>query len=107
MIERESNLVFDADHPAFAGHFPAAPIVPGVLLLDAALYDVFRNTGAAVTGIAAAKFLRPAGPGEVLAMTWHSGAGCRFQINSGPHCVASGALSIDPDDAAPGAGGTS
>ncbi len=107
MSERESTLVFDADHPAFAGHFPAAPIVPGVLLLDAALLDASRNAHGAVTGIAMAKFLRPAGPGERLTMTWGSGAGGRFEIRSGAHCVASGTLSIDPDGTAAGTGGIS
>lgn len=106
MIERESTLVFEADHPAFDGHFPGAPIVPGVLLLDAALHVVSCGTGAAVTGIAAAKFLRPAGPGEMLTMTWDSRCGCRFEIASGPFRVASGTLSIDPGGAACGAGHT-
>jgi 3-hydroxyacyl-[acyl-carrier-protein] dehydratase len=33
-------LRFAPDHPALAGHFPQQPIVPGVLLLDAALHAI-------------------------------------------------------------------
>lgn len=103
MIERESILAFKADHPAFAGHFPARPIVPGVLLLDSALHLLSLKTGCRVTGIASAKFLQPVGPGERLAVTWDSGSGCRFEITNGGQRVASGALLLEPSAHAPDA----
>ena len=33
------------DHPAFAGHFPGTPILPGVVLLDSALQAIAAATG--------------------------------------------------------------
>ena len=33
------SLEISAQHPAFAGHFPGAPIVPGALLLDEAVHQ--------------------------------------------------------------------
>ena len=35
------------DHPAFAGHFPGRPIVPGVVLLDQALLFAAQMRGEA------------------------------------------------------------
>ena len=56
------------DHPAFAGHFPSRPIVPGVVLLDHGLRALAIHRDAAVDArparIAAAKFLSFVGPGE-------------------------------------------
>jgi 3-hydroxyacyl-[acyl-carrier-protein] dehydratase len=94
-MARDSVLMFDADHPAFAGHFPGTPIVPGVLLLDAALHALGGQAGRDVTGIASAKFLRPVGPGEVLAMAWSEAPGGRFEITSGAHRAATGTLTMD------------
>ena len=52
-----------ADHPSLPGHFPGAPIVPGVVILDeiiAALAE-WRND-CQLTGIRAVKFLEPLKP---------------------------------------------
>lgn len=110
-MEFESTLVFAADHPAFAGHFPGAPIVPGVLLLDAALHALACESGRAVTQIASAKFLHPVGPGEVLTLSGQAGDAGRghFDILQGAQPVAVGQLltagAPPASDAAAPAGG--
>ena len=59
------------DHPAFAGHFPGQPLLPGVLLLAEVLEAVLdvpalaRSVGPAPR-IGAAKFLAPVRPGDSI-----------------------------------------
>lgn len=81
-------------HPAFAGHFPGRPILPGVALLDRALLLAGQAQPGQRWGIAQAKFLRPVGPGETLAFTLtEQRAGLwALQVRAGPHLVASAAL---------------
>ncbi len=73
----ELALAIDAAHPAFVGHFPSRPVVPGVVLLDqslraiattmAATFGIDEETIAAmICRIVSAKFLSPVGPGEAL-----------------------------------------
>ena len=89
-----AEWIVPADHPAFAGHFPGRPIVPGVVLLDQSLL----RAGALPEGrrwcIAQAKFLRPVGPGEMLrwSFTPTSAGAQRFAIHAGDALVASGVL---------------
>ena len=62
-------LSIAADHPAFAGHFPSRPVVPGVVLLDESLRAIELHR-ATVDGercrIATAKFLSFVSPGEAV-----------------------------------------
>ena len=90
------RLYIPADHPAFAGHFPGRPIVPGVVLLDAAIHAIAVDLGCDVGAcqIKTAKFLSPVGPNTELSLS-HSGlsaTGVRFEIATGTRKVASGQL---------------
>ena len=93
-MEHESTLEFAADHPAFAGHFPGVPIVPGVLLLDAAIHAMEGALKQPVAGIASAKFLQPVGPGEALQLACRPGGSrsSQFEITRGTQRVATGQL---------------
>ena len=88
-----------ADHPAFPGHFPGQPLLPGALIL-AEVREAIARVPALVTRLgaeptlAAAKFLAPVGPGATLAIELQpeSGAtgGVRFEVRSGDVLAASG-----------------
>src|SRR4029453_8152827 len=60
-----------ADHPSLAGHFPNAPIAPGVVVLDevAAALAEWRK-GSRVIGIPFVKFLAPIQPGELFTIVF-------------------------------------
>lgn len=92
-------LPIAADHPAYAGHFPGHPILPGVVLLDQAQRTLERACQVAVTGLAQAKFLSPCKPGDLLQLDYeHAGTALRFEIRCGERRVASGRFTL----AAPG-----
>lgn len=101
----DTTFVVPPDHPAFAGHFPGAPIVPGVLLLDAAVHALQQAHTPQAAGpaaartceISSAKFLSPVGPGETLTISCRPGAGgTHFEIHSGARKVATGTLVLPP-----------
>lgn len=100
-MEHESTLVFAAEHPAFPGHFPAFPVVPGVLLLDAMLHAAESSGAGAVTEVASAKFLRPVAPDQVLALSCAGtpGARLRASISHDGQPVVSAQLATEPFDA--------
>lgn len=84
------------DHPAFPGHFPGRPIVPGVVLLDQAILYAQQVAGRAVDAwqIGNAKFLSPVGPGETLVFSLAPtprGA-IAFTVRAADRDVASGSL---------------
>jgi len=52
------------DHPALPGHFPGAPIVPGVVLLEYVLAAIDPDGTIGPLRLPQVKFLRPLLPGE-------------------------------------------
>lgn len=86
------------DHPAYAGHFPGHPILPGVVLLDEALHALAAARGleAAIGQIKSAKFLSPVSPGEALRLDYAATAEgvFSFRILAGERTVASGVFAF-------------
>jgi len=84
------------DHPAFAGHFPGQPLLPGVSLLAEVLEAVLDEPAlSALVGpaprIGAAKFLAPVRPGAQLTITLDASLrGVRFEVREGERIAASG-----------------
>lgn len=93
---RRARLQFPAAHPAFAGHFPGAPVVPGALLLAAAL-DALGEAGSGFE-IAQAKFLHPVGPDTVVEVSCEATAAgaLRLELRAGGRLVASAVLGNAP-----------
>ena len=67
-MKKQKALSIPEDHPAFAGHFPGTPIVPGVVLLDEMIHAIVTDTGITATDwqISSVKFLSPLKPGESI-----------------------------------------
>ena len=89
-------LAVARDHPAYAGHFPGNPILPGVAILAEVLAAIERATslGPEAWEIANAKFLAPVRPGDALTLVHEAMAsgGVRFEVRSAAGTVASGSL---------------
>ncbi len=82
------------EHPAFEGHFPGDPMVPGVLLLDAALHALCEATRDAPGGwrLDRVKFHAVVRPGAALAVHGEPGASGGFSLHQGGRVVATGSL---------------
>jgi len=86
------------DHPAFDGHFPGQPVLPGVALLAEVLEAALREPMlAACLGseprLAVVKFLAPVGPGTALVIDFRLGArALAWRVGDGDREVASGQI---------------
>jgi len=92
-----TDILIPCDHPAFAGHFPGTPIVPGVVLLDEALGAISRELGLTLERctLTAVKFKSVVRPGERVTLRFEVSAPgtVRFELESASQPVASGTLS--------------
>ena len=90
------DIHISAQHPAYAGHFPGQPLLPGVSLLAEVLEAVLRDPDlAALVGpqpkLGAAKFLAPVRPGAALSLRFESTAtALRFEVRLEDRVAASG-----------------
>jgi 3-hydroxymyristoyl/3-hydroxydecanoyl-(acyl carrier protein) dehydratase len=104
-----SRLEVPGDHPAFAGHFPKFPVLPGAVLLDLALPIIERERGIDLSQwhIASVKFLDVVRPGDVLRLQHDAckGGSIRFTVlatdRGKDRTVASGSLSSAAPASAP------
>jgi 3-hydroxymyristoyl/3-hydroxydecanoyl-(acyl carrier protein) dehydratase len=86
-----------AQHPSFEGHFPGAPLLPGVVLLDEMLQALGPVASGGGWSISTAKFLHPVRPGETLTLEHEpplANGAVRFTIRSASagQAVATGTL---------------
>ena len=92
------RLEIGAGHPAFEGHFPGRPILPGVALLAEVLEAVARDRALSklVGGapqVSVVKFLAPVLPGTLLDIAFETGArSVSFKVREGGRVAASGQL---------------
>jgi 3-hydroxyacyl-[acyl-carrier-protein] dehydratase len=85
------------DHPAFAGHFPRFPVLPGAVLLDEALQAIERARGIDLVNwrLSSVKFLDVIRPGDAMRLEHAAPQGgmIRFTIHAANRLVTSGLLS--------------
>jgi 3-hydroxymyristoyl/3-hydroxydecanoyl-(acyl carrier protein) dehydratase len=99
-VSFEHKLDIATDHPAFAGHFPGSPILPGAVLLDEALRIIERELGIELPQwqIHSAKFLEIIRPGDRLTLEHTAAAGgtIRFTVRLARRPALAGVLSRTP-----------
>jgi 3-hydroxymyristoyl/3-hydroxydecanoyl-(acyl carrier protein) dehydratase len=98
-MKKQTTLNIPVDHPAFAGHFPGMPIVPGVVLLDEAVQAIVSATGLSLHTwqISSVKFLSPLKPGEavIIEHEMQANGAIRFDVLAGTRHIVSGSLAIN------------
>jgi acyl-coenzyme A synthetase/AMP-(fatty) acid ligase len=88
----ERVITIPPEHPAFAGHFPGHPVLPGVALLSLVMEALGERAGP-TPRIDNAKFLQRVLPGATLTLVLTEQArGFAFELRQGDSTVARGAI---------------
>ncbi len=78
----EVRRVVRADHPTLPGHFPGAPIVPGVVILDEVLEALIEwRENLHLTGIPTVKFLAPLKPEQPFTISLSADSESVAEVN--------------------------
>ncbi|MDN0081911.1 beta-hydroxyacyl-ACP dehydratase [Crenobacter sp. SG2305] len=94
-------LPIAADHPAYLGHFPSNPVLPGVVLLGHVALAIEDACRLRLDDLLLAKFHRPVGPGQALRLAFrHDQLGVAFAIFHQQDKVADGKFAIAEEQAA-------
>lgn len=100
MSETPPRFAFriDAAHPALPGHFPGAPIVPGVVVLERVLEAAERARGSQLRlrRVPHVKFPSPLEPGvEADIVLDETPDGVRFVVSVAGATIAQGLLELE------------
>jgi 3-hydroxyacyl-[acyl-carrier-protein] dehydratase len=77
----------EADHPCLPGHFPGAPLVPAVVILERVIEEVLsEHPGQRVSALPQVKFLAPLAPEQTFTVHCTTGNGGRINF----HCDRDG-----------------
>ena len=97
-MKKQTALKIPADHPAFAGHFPGTPIVPGVVLLDEVMHACFADHGLSASAwqISSVKFLSPLKPDETVMIEYEQLANglIKFEVLEGTRQIVAGSFTL-------------
>ena len=87
---------FEAAHPVFDGHFPSAPILPGVAHVALALGVLAREGAPTASRIGRARFLQPIAPGDDIEITVvvESATAARFELATSRGVASRGVLGL-------------
>ena len=81
------DLRISATHPCLPGHFPANPVVPGVVILDLVSENILgMRPGYRIKAIPLVKFLTPLAPETWFQLSWSETPDGQIDF----HCDANG-----------------
>lgn len=95
----EAIRIIRANHPTLPGHFPGAPLVPGVVILDEVLAVLIEwRQHSELIGIRLVKFLAPLPPEQAFTISFSAknerAAEINFCCRAGDRVIVEGRLEV-------------